>query len=149
MSRGARRRPALLPASRRPRGRRALLAGALLGLLLAACSGGGAGSAIPPQRWDDLVLQLQSRPEPPRPGMDEFLLIANHRDGRPAYEYVVHIRRAGDPQARWEQMIQDGQSGVYRRAIRLGPATQAVEVRLKAHADGREGVVRFPVQLAR
>ena len=117
----------------------------LLALAAAGCGGGPQASSIPPQRWEDLVLQLQSRPEPPRPGMNEFLLIATHEGGRPGAAFVVHIRRADDPEGRWEQMIQDGRSGVYRRAIRLVPGSRAVEVRLRRHGDGREAVVRFPL----
>ncbi len=111
---------------------------------LAACSGGERAADLPPQAWRDMEVRVESRPNPPRAGMNEFLVMATDKRGRPGYDLIVSLR-ASDQDA-WTQAIQDGQVGVYRRAVRVGPDARSVlQVQLKRR--GMEDVLYFPLQL--
>jgi hypothetical protein len=73
--------------------------------------------------------------------MNELLVILTDNRGRPVFDYVVSMRSSdADP---WNQAIQDGEMGVYRRAIDLEPGARSVlQVQLKR--PGSETVLRFP-----
>lgn len=89
----------------------------LLGVaILAACEAGSSG-AIPAQEWQGMEVRVESRPNPPRVGMNEFLVMVTDRRGRPGYDWVISLR-ASD-QDEWKQAIEDGQVGVYRRAVKV------------------------------
>ncbi len=116
---------------------------ALLPLVLAACSENHAAD-IPPQKWHDLDVRVESRPSPPRAGMNEFLVLVTDKRGRPGYDLIVSLRTAKDDA--WKQAIQDGQVGVYRRAVKVEPGARAVlQVQLKRHDE--EDILYFPLQL--
>ncbi len=119
-------------------------------VLLMACSGedyAPGSNAIPPQYIDDIQLRLESRPEPVRPGMNEFLVIATTKRGLAAYNMVVSLRTS--EQQEWRQAIEDGESGVYRRALLLRPGDKALFVEVRQPRRGKTKVLRFPIQLTR
>lgn len=117
------------------RSRLSLLVMVLL-LILQGCSDGGNSLGIPPQRWGDAEIDVETRPLQVRPGMVEFLIIATTERGLPAHDMVVSVRMdQADP---WSQTIQDGHSGVYRRAIRVAAGQDVVYVQLRR---GKETVV--------
>lgn len=113
-------------------------------LLLAAC-GGDRVADTQPQTWQDAAVQVESRPSPPRPGMNEFLVIVTGKGG-PIHDIMVSIRT--DDQDPWVQAIQDGDIGVFRRAAQVAPGTRSVlQVQIKRNG-GAEGVLRFPLNLS-
>jgi hypothetical protein len=117
----------------------ALLAGALLGML-AACGG---EEEYKSKKWHGMDVTLESRPNPPREGMNEFLVTITDKHGRPGFDLIVSLR--ANAQEPWIQAIQDGQMGVYRRAVRLEPATDKVlEVQLQTR-DATD-VLEFPLK---
>lgn len=107
----------------------------------AACSNGGGAGGSPPQQWGDITVVAESRPSPPRVGMNEFLIIATAAGGKPAWDMVVMLRPEADES--WRQAIQDGESGVYRKALPLVAGTQSVHVKLTRNGD--ETTLEFPV----
>jgi hypothetical protein len=113
----------------------------LLLALLAAC-GGERAADTPPQQWQNLEVKVESRPSPPRMGMNEVLVMVTDGRGRPGYDVMVSLRTSDqDP---WKQAIEDGQVGVYRRAVEFAPGARSVlQVQLKR--NDKEGVLLFPV----
>ena len=109
-------------------------------LLLPGCSD-DALPQRPPQHWQDLDIVVETRPVQVRTGMNEFLLIATTARGLPGDDMVVSLRSSvGDD---WLQTIQDGHSGVYRRAINVVAEQQSVQVQL-IRGDART-VLEFPL----
>lgn len=118
------------------------LAGVLLaGAILTACGG---HAPAPSQKWNGMEVALESRPNPPRAGMNEFLVTITDPRGRPDFSLIVSLRtNQNEP---WVQAIQDGQMGVYRRAVRIVPATdKMLEIQLQSR-DATD-VLSFPLQL--
>ncbi len=117
-----------------------MLAGLAFGLLTAC--GADTAQNQPPQRWQNLDVQIESRPNPPRAGMNEFLVMVNDSRGRPAHDLVVSLR-SGDADP-WKQAIQDGQVGVYRTAVKIEPGANPV-LQVQLQGKDAEGVLRFPL----
>ena len=113
---------------------------ALLSLMLWGC-GSDAADALGQQKLGDMVIEVQCRPTPVTVGMNEFLILATDINGAPAHDLMVDLRmRDGDI---WKQAIQDGFSGVYRKALGVKSLQEQLQVRIK-----RQGVVtvlRFPM----
>lgn len=110
---------------------------------LSAC-GGGQVVDTPPQKWGEAVVRVETRPSPPRIGMNEFLVMVTGERGRPIYDLVVSLRT--DDHDDWKQAIQDGQVGVYRRAAEATPGARSV-LQIQIKRNGEESVLRFPLQL--
>ena len=109
------------------------------GLLLAAC--GSSVPSFPVQKWEDVQIELQTRPPRLEPGMNEFLVIGT-RGARPAHDLIVSL--AINDTDRWQQAIQDGHVGAYRRAIKVpDPTNDVLFVRIEH--DNRTGILRFPL----
>ncbi|MDP1708378.1 MAG: hypothetical protein Q8L89_04860 [Gammaproteobacteria bacterium] len=127
-----------MPTNARPRSNPARYgATALLCLLLLAC---GAGSRLPTQVWQDVTVGLETRPAPVVAGMNEFLVSAVRPTGAAEYNLLVFIRMDDDQP--WVQAIQDGHTGVFRRAIAVrGDAPHTLRVRLVR--AGQEGALAF------
>ncbi len=115
---------------------------ALIGAL-AAC-GGDHAADLPAQKWRDMEVRVESRPNPPHPGMNEFLVMVTDRRGRPAYDLVISLRT--DDKDEWTQAIQDGQVGVYRRAVRVGAGTRSV-LQVRLTRNGTEDTLYVPLQV--
>ncbi|MBI5919950.1 MAG: hypothetical protein HY849_11350 [Nitrosomonadales bacterium] len=114
----------------------------LLSGLLASCGGEDAGATIPTQQWQGVEIRVESRPMPPQPGMNEFLVMATGARGRPAFDLMVSLRTSD--QDVWRQAIQDGQVGVYRRAVDVEPGERSV-LQVQIKRKGEESVLRFPL----
>jgi len=84
---------------------------------------------IPAQRWGSTTVKMETHPSPPIVGMNEILIIASKPGGMPAFDMVVSLR--SDPTRPWRQAIQDGNVGVFRRAIAVKQLPATVEVELK------------------
>jgi len=119
---------------------RAILLLVLSGLLL-ACAGDDA-VLLGPQEWDEARFIVESRPSPIRQGMTEFIVIATRGSARPGVGYVISLRASEDRE--WRQAIQDGYTGVYRRAVWVeDPLTGRLAVHVKKK-DGMETTLYFP-----
>ncbi len=117
---------------------RLLLSALLLGTL-AAC--GGEVAQVPPQQWQGMEVRVEPRPSPLHDGTSEFLVMVTDNRGKPAYNLVVSLRTSDSEP--WVQAIEDGQVGVYRRAIKAVPdAVLQVQIRRK----DAEGVLSFPLK---
>jgi len=103
----------------------------LLAAGLAACNNGSDTFSIPSQRWNEMVVRIETHPNPPLAGMSEIVVIVTGPHGKPAGDLTVSLR--GNESTPWIQAIQDGFIGVYRRAIDIGDGkTAVVQVRLPA-----------------
>jgi hypothetical protein len=112
-------------------------------VLLGAC-GGDQVADTQPQKWQGAEVRVESRPSPPRLGVNEFLVIVTGERG-PIHDVMVSIRT--DDQDQWIQAIQDGEVGVYRRAAKVAPGTRSV-LQVQMKRNGAEGVLRFPMNLS-
>ena len=121
---------------------RGLIVGVFV-VLLAACSAPDPRYQIPTQMWNDTVIEVQVMPTPVRPGMSEFLVLTTLERGKPVHDLLVSLR--ADTSGEWQQAIQDGQSGVHRRALYL-PGTPVLYLQLrKKRSDEAAVVLEFPL----
>ncbi|MGD9730476.1 MAG: hypothetical protein AB7Q01_01005 [Gammaproteobacteria bacterium] len=116
---------------------------ALMFALIAACSRGPDMADPPPQQWGNVSVKIETRPLPPRAGMNEFLVIGTDARGKPAWNMMVMLRT--DTNDGWRQAIQDGESGVFRKALPLESGPQNLFVKLQRR--GEEAVLEFPLQV--
>ena len=101
-----------------------------------------------PQRWNEHEILVEIRPGAPRQGMNEFVVVAtNYNTGVPGYEYIVSLKMNADD--RWQQMIQDGHSGVYRRAIAVKDPVNGVLVVQINHNREENKKTEFTFPLAK
>jgi hypothetical protein len=118
-------------------------------VILAACSDEAAVS-LGPQQWQDFSFMVESRPSPLRVGMNEFIVIVNREGYKPGVGLIVSLR--ADDKAEWRQAIQDGFSGVYRRAIQVNdPQSDVLAVHVsksRAEDGGEETTLYFPLKQA-
>ena len=125
-----------------PASRGWLVGTAALLLLLSACSKDDI-PRYPPQIWEDITVEVETRPTRITRGMIEFLVIATRPPRRPAHDLIVSIRI--NDKGKWHQAIQDGHVGVYRRAIFVNDPQRDVLV-VKLQRDEREGILYFPLR---
>lgn len=119
----------------------------LLLLILGGCADKQA-LRLGPQYWQGIEFVVETRPTPIREGMNEFIVIASREKGRPGVGLIVSIRV--DDNAEWRQGIQDGYTGVYRRAIHVTDPQRdvlAVQVLNTKAGQGEEAetVLFFPL----
>jgi hypothetical protein len=77
--------------------------------------------------------------------MVEFLLVVDRGERKRAHDLLVSIR-IGE-MGRWTQAIQDGATGVYRRALRVNdPATEVLNAYIKYKDEER--IMKFPLDFA-
>ena len=117
---------------------------ALLSVVLSGC-GSDVSDTLGRQRLGDVVLEVQCRPTPVTIGMNEFLVLATDVRGAPVHDLLVDVRMKDD--AEWRQAIQDGFSGVYRKA--LGVESLQDQLHLRVKRDGTETELRFPLTTAK
>ena len=123
---------------------RAILLLVLSGLLV-ACAGDDA-VLLGPQEWDEAHFIVESRPSPIRRGMTEFIVIATRGKSRPGVGFVISLRASEGRE--WRQAIQDGYTGVYRRAVWVeDPFMGRLAVHVKKK-DGTETTLYFPFPAA-
>jgi hypothetical protein len=119
----------------------------IVALLTASLAGCGRGNAyiLVPQQWNDTEFLVEIRPGAPTRGMNEFVVVATDSKGVPGYEYIVSIKM--NTAKDWQQMIQDGHSGVYRRAIAVDDPENGVllvQVRHKRE-ENKQVSLSFPL----
>ncbi len=109
--------------------------------LLFACADENA-VRLGPQEWDGLNFIVETRPSPIARGMTEFIVIASRGRSRPGVGYVVSLRVS--ERGEWRQAIQDGYTGVYRRALWVeDPLTDQLEVHVSKGPD-KDVMLYFP-----
>lgn len=119
---------------------RSILVLVLTGLLLAC--GGGDAVRLGPQEWDETSFMVETRPSPIARGMTEFIVLATRGTARPGVGYIVSLRVSG--RGEWRQAIQDGYTGVYRRALWVeDPLTDRLEVMVQKGKE-KETTLYFP-----
>lgn len=114
-----------------------------LALLLLACGVPEYQYQIPAQKWEDIVIKVESQPAPVVVGMNEFLILATLERGKPVHELVIALR-GGDAEP-WQQAIQDGFSGVYRKAVIVPPGVDELQVQVRRKRTENEVVLYFPM----
>lgn len=115
----------------------------LLVVILPGC-GDGTMVVLGPQQWQDLEFRVEVHPSPPRAGMTEFIVIASREVYKPGIGLVVELRV--DEDAKWIQAIQDGFTGVYRRAVNVtDPQVQSLWVRVKRTNKDEGTLLSFPL----
>lgn len=117
----------------------------LLVINLAACSGGSEQISIPSQHWKDAEIRIETHPNPPLAGMSEIVVIVTGPHGRPIPDLTVSLR--GNDSMQWVQAIQDGNIGVYRRAIDIGDG-ESIALQVRLQQGMHEKVLLFPLKLA-
>lgn len=117
-----------------------------LTMSLVACGDDSRHLSISPQRWKDADVRIETHPDPPLAGMSEIVVIVTGPRGRPVQDMTVSLR--GNDSMQWVQAIQDGNIGVYRRAIDIGEGESIVlQVQLQQGEDKK--VLLFPLRLAK
>lgn len=113
-------------------------------ILLFGCSA-GEPYLLGPQMHNDVEILVEIRPGTPKVGMNEFLVMATQKNRLAASKYVVSIKLQSDDE--WAQAIQDGATGVYRRAIRVNdPGSDVLMVQVASKAGNQPAaVMRFPL----
>jgi len=115
---------------------------ALVGLL-SACADERA-VVLGPQQWQDLGVKVETRPSPLRVGMNEFIVIASREEYKPGVGLIVMLRV--NENGEWRQAIQDGFTGVYRRAVKVDdPQTQSLSVHIRRSKSEDETTLLFPL----
>lgn len=76
-------------------------------------------------------------------GMNEFWIKAVMSDKRAAHNLIIAIR-SGES-AQWKQAIQDGHTGVYRRALDIKNGQKSLYVSLRKKKGDGETVLEFPL----
>ena len=117
-----------------------------IALLLGGCTGEIPSSEE--KQWKDYTVHIESRPPVIVEGMNELLLLANYKVKGRAHNLIVYFRMG--PQGKWVQAMQDGHTGVYRRALRVeDPETDVLYVHLKEKDPeikvDREVLFTFPL----
>lgn len=116
-------------------------------IVLLALLSGCTGEAVVrygPQQWNETQFVVETRPSPVQAGMNEFIVIATRDDARPGVNFVVSLRigELGE----WHQAIQDGYTGVYRRAVRVvDPASDVLTVKVRESRGVAETTLYFPL----
>ena len=107
----------------------------------------------PVEKWDEYTFRLEARPPIIEKGMMEFLTISDFEGNIRGWDLVVYYRMG--PTGQWVQAIQDGHTGVYRRAMKVSdPETDVLYVHVKKNqtlkekkekAKRKETVIQFPL----
>lgn len=115
-------------------------------LLLSGCAGGENTYSFPVKQWDDIEVTIETRPPEVKKGVIEFLVMAAVKGRKPESGLVVSLRMEGEE--KWQQAIQDGFIGVYRRVVRVNdPARDVLAVKLRRKKTDDEKILYFPLAL--
>ncbi len=116
--------------------------GALLALLmLSGCSSEEGAWTPEAQAWQDMSIRAETRPTVLRPGMNEFLVIANRQQRGFTSDLMVDVRTE---HSGWKQAMPDGALGVYRRALPVKDV-QHDHLYVRLQRKGERGEMVFPL----
>ncbi len=114
----------------------------LLAVILSGCSAEPEAISAP-IKWKEAIIELESHPSPVVAGMNEFMVLATEERGRPVRDLVISLK-AGNGQ--WRQAIQDGHSGVYRRALAVPAGSVEIELKVRRKRTQDQAVLVFPIE---
>jgi len=107
----------------------------------------------PTTKWGDYTFRLEARPPVIVEGMIEMLTIVNYKEKLRGWDLILYYRIG--PTGKWVQAIQDGHTGVYRRAMKINdPASDVLHVHVKRNQTPeekeknearKETVIEFPL----
>jgi hypothetical protein len=100
---------------------------------------------LPAQHWKNVEIVVEARPSPLRVGANEFIVRATNKDGRAAYDLVMSIRL--NDSRPWQQAIQDGQTGIYRRGLILAAGEHVDSLSMRIVRGDEQGFIKFPLQV--
>jgi len=92
------------------------------------------------QNWQDLSIRIETRPTVIRPGMNEFLVIANRQQRGFTSDLMVDVRT--ERSGAWKQAMPDGALGVYRRALPVKDI-QSEHLYVRLQRKGEDGELIF------
>ena len=123
--------------------RRALL-GAAIPLLLTACGSDETQMAVKP--YGQYSVAIATHPSPIEAGVNEVVvIITGPRHHRPLWNALVRLRAL--PNTNWVQAIEDGHTGVYRRAVDFGAPTPTGPLHVEIEENGKATEIDFPLSL--
>jgi len=111
-------------------------------LLIVSCGGDVPKSDV--KQWKDYDFHVESRPPIVEVGMNELLFLGNYKKRGRADSLIVYYRMGED--GKWVQAMQDGLTGVYRRAMMVKDPTSDVlhvHVREKGEEIKDKGEIFF------
>jgi len=108
-------------------------------LFISACSSEEGAWAPSAQGWQDMSIRAETRPSVLRPGMNEFLVIANRQQRGFTSDLMVDVRTE---HSNWKQAMPDGALGVYRRAL-LVKDVQHDHLYVRLQQKGKHGELVF------
>jgi len=111
----------------------------LIPLLFLSCADENAW-APQAQSWQDLSIRIETRPTVIRPGMNEFLVIANRQQRGFTSDLMVDVRT--ELSGAWKQAMPDGALGVYRRALPVKDV-QREHLYVRLQRKGEDGELIF------
>ncbi|HKI61084.1 MAG TPA: hypothetical protein VKA31_02215 [Mariprofundaceae bacterium] len=117
----------------------------LMPLLLISC-GDEKAWAPPAQSWQDLSIRIETRPTVIRPGMNEFLVIANRQQRGFTNDLMVDVRT--EQSGGWKQAMPDGALGVYRKALPVSDI-QHDHLYVRLQRRGEDGELVFALAPAK
>jgi len=107
----------------------------LIVFLLASCT-----TEIPTSpsvKWDEYTIRIESRPPVIEKGMMELLTLVDYEERGRGWDLIVYYRMG--PSGRWIQAMQDGHTGVYRRAMNvIDPVAGVLHVHIKRKQSREE-----------
>jgi len=118
----------------------------VLGLSLLACAG---EEQAPAQHWEGIEVSIETRPNPPRIGINEVVISTTRPHRQAEYNLLVSIRV--NENEKWVQTIQDGHTGIFRRGLPMNDAgAQTLWVKLEGRETlvGKQTVLHFPITVA-
>ena len=90
-------------------------------------------------KWGDYTFRLEARPPIITKGMVELLTIVDFQENLRGWDLILYYRIG--PTGRWVQAIQDGHTGVYRRAMKIkDPETDVLYLHVKKNQTPEEKV---------
>jgi hypothetical protein len=111
----------------------------LMTLMLVSC-GSGQVLTLERRHWGDIEVAVEVHPAPLRAGPAEFVIMATDA-GTPARDLVVSIR--ANPHSPWQQAMQDGGLGVFRKSLSLASGQQTLYLQLRNRLE--ETVLEYPL----
>ncbi len=98
----------------------------------------------PSAEWGKYTIRLESRPPVIEKGMVELLTLVDYEEKGRGWDLIVYYRMG--PTGRWIQAMQDGHTGVYRRAMMV---TDPVNDVLHVHIKNKQSREEMAAKVAR
>lgn len=97
------------------------------------------------KHYGNYTVAIETRPSPIEAGVDEVVVVITGTKHRPLWDALVRLRAV--PNANWVQAIEDGHTGVYRRAVDFGVPTPTGPLHVEIEENGKATEIDFPLSL--